>query len=273
MPLRFNLAARSILDGTKIMFLYESADSTSYPHEEIFPDGNIIQATAGYDYPVQNIYLHKNENDMEKNGTRNAAIASDGHAELARIIEFCTEIDKQKFIRRHTYLTDWVRLENDAEHAWHLAVMAILLSDYANEKIDLLKVVSMVLIHDLVEIYAGDTFAYDDEGKLTQKARESAAADKLFSMLPDKMEMKMRGLWDEFEAWESPEAKFAHTMDNFQPMMLQAATDGKSWQEDGRTLAEVLGRNSRTAEGSEILWEYAKSEFISKQIAKGHLKE
>ena len=241
--------------------------------EDIFPAGDTIHALAGYDYPVQNIYLHKIENDMEKNGKGNVAMASDGHAELAKIIEFCTEIDKQKFIRRRTYLTDGIRFENDAEHAWHLAVMAILLSDYANDKIDLLKVVSMVLIHDLVEIYAGDTFAYDEEGKLTQKARESAAADKLFSMLPDKMEMKMRGLWDEFEAWETPEAKFAHTMDNFQPMLLQAATDGKSWQEDGRTLAEVLVRNSRTAEGSEILWEYAKSEFISKQIAKGHLKE
>ena len=103
MPLRFNLAASSILEGTKITFLYESTDRKSSPHEEIFPDGNIIQVTAGYDYPVQNIYLHKNENDMEKNGKGNAAIASDGHAELARIIEFCTEIDKQ--IHTETYIS------------------------------------------------------------------------------------------------------------------------------------------------------------------------
>lgn len=193
--------------------------------------------------------------------------------ELCGIVRFCTEIDKEKFIQRHTYLTGGERFENDAEHAWHLAVMAILLSDYSNEKTDMLHVVSMVLIHDLVEIYAGDTFAYDEEGKLTQKARENAAADRLFSMLPEGPGQKMRGLWDEFEAWETPEARFAHTLDNFQPLMLQAATDGKSWKEDGRKLEEVLKRNSRSAEGSEILWEYAKSEFISPQIAKGHLKK
>lgn len=193
--------------------------------------------------------------------------------ELSGIIRFCTEIDKEKFIKRHTYLTGGERFENDAEHAWHLAVMAILLSDYSNEKTDLLHVVSMVLTHDLVEIYAGDTFAYDEEGKLTQKARENAAADRLFSILPEGPGEKMRGLWDEFEAWETPEARFAHTLDNFQPLMLQAATDGKSWKEDGRKLEEVLRRNSRSAEGSEILWEYAKSEFISPQIVKGHLKK
>lgn len=139
---------------------------------------------------------------------------------MRRIIRFCTEIDKEKFIRRHTYLTDGKRLENDAEHAWHLAVMALMLSDYSNEKIDLLKVVSIVLIHDLVEIYAGDTFAYDEEAKLTQQKREADAADKLFGMLPDGISSRLRSLWDEFEAWETPEAKFAHSLDNFQPMML-----------------------------------------------------
>lgn len=192
---------------------------------------------------------------------------------MRRIIRFCTEIDKEKFIRRHTYLTDGKRLENDAEHAWHLAVMALMLSDYSNEKIDLLKVVSIVLIHDLVEIYVGDTFAYDEEAKLTQQKREADAADKLFGMLPDGISSRLRSLWDEFEAWETPEAKFAHSLDNFQPMMLQAATDGKSWKEDNRTLAEVLKRNARTAEGSEKLWDYAFAEFISPQIAKGHLKK
>lgn len=192
---------------------------------------------------------------------------------LERIVEFCRTIDREKFIQRKTYLTDGKRLENDAEHAWHLAVMALLLGEYSNAEIDLLRVVSMVLIHDLVEIYAGDTFAYDEAGMKTQKARESAAAARLFPILPDDLASRFRGLWDEFESEETAEAKFAHTLDNFQPMMLQAATDGRAWREGGRRLSEVLRRNTRTAEGSEALWNYAKENFIRPQIEKGHLKD
>ena len=187
--------------------------------------------------------------------------------------EFCRTIDREKFIQRKTYLTGGERLENDAEHAWHLAVMALLLGEYSNADIDLLRVVSMVLIHDLVEIYAGDTFAYDEAGMKTQKARESAAADRLFPMLPDDLASRFRGLWDEFESEETAEAKFAHTLDNFQPMMLQAATDGRAWREGGRRLSEVLRRNARTAEGSKTLWNYAEEHFIRPQIEKGHLKD
>ena len=192
---------------------------------------------------------------------------------LEKIVEFCRTIDREKFIQRKTYLTDGERLENDAEHAWHLAVMALLLGEYSNAEIDLLRVVSMVLIHDLVEIYAGDTFAYDEAGMKTQKARESAAADRLFPMLPDDLASRFRGLWDEFESEETAEAKFAHTLDNFQPMMLQAATDGRAWREGGRRLSEVLRRNARTAEGSKTLWNYAEEHFIRPQIEKGHLKD
>ena len=192
---------------------------------------------------------------------------------LERIVEFCRTIDREKFIQRKTYLTDGKRLENDAEHAWHLAVMALLLGEYSNAEIDLLRVVSMVLIHDLVEIYAGDTFAYDEAGMKTQKARESAAAARLFPILPDDLASRFRGLWDEFESEETAEAKFAHTLDNFQPMMLQAATDGRAWREGGRRLSEVLRRNTSTAEGSEVLWNYAKENFIMPQIEKGHLKD
>ena len=192
---------------------------------------------------------------------------------LEKIVEFCRTIDREKFIQRKTYLTDGERLENDAEHAWHLAVMALLLGEYSNAEIDLLRVVSMVLIHDLVEIYAGDTFAYDKAGMKTQKARESAAADRLFPMLPDDLASRFRGLWDEFESEETAEAKFAHTLDNFQPMMLQAATDGRAWKEGGRRLSEVLRRNARTAEGSKTLWNYAEEHFIRPQIEKGHLKD
>lgn len=192
---------------------------------------------------------------------------------LEQIVDFCRLTDKEKFIRRRTYLTDGQRLENDAEHAWHLAVMALLLCEYANEEVDLLKVVSMVLTHDLVEIYAGDTFAYDKEGIKTQKAREEAAADRLFPRLPEDLAEKFRGLWEEFEADETPEAHFAHTLDNFQPLMLQAATDGKAWQEGHRKLSEVLHRNRRTSAGSEILWAYAEKHFIEPQLRNGHLED
>ena len=192
---------------------------------------------------------------------------------LERTVDFCRLLDKEKFIGRRTYLTDGKRLENDAEHSWHLAVMALLLAEYSNVGIDLLRVVSIVLVHDMVEIYAGDTFAYDSEGLKTQKAREEAAAGKLFSQLPEDLSAKMQALWREFEDDITPEAHFAHTLDNFQPMMLQAATDGKAWKEGGRRLSEVLGRNSRTALGSETLWEFAKEHFIRPQLRNGHLKE
>lgn len=196
---------------------------------------------------------------------------SQRESELDRIVEFCRVIDREKFVQRRTYLTDGERLENDAEHAWHMAMMALLLSDYSREKIDVLRVVSILLVHDLVEVYAGDTFAYDVEGLKTQRERELAAADRLFSQLPEEMGLKIRSLWDEFEAWETPEAKFAHSLDNFQPLMLQHASEGRAWREGGRKLSEVLRRNARSAEGSEILWEYARANFIQPEIDRGNL--
>ena len=192
---------------------------------------------------------------------------------LDRIISFCRLIDKEKSVERRTYISDGSRFENDAEHAWHMAVMALLVSEYADEKTDVLKVVSMLLVHDLVEIYAGDTFAYDTEGVKTQKQREKDAADRLYAQLPDDLSVKFRGLWDEFEAGQTPEARFAHTLDNFQPLMLQAATDGRSWKEGGRRLSEVLRRNAVTPDGSRALWEYAKEHFIAPQLENGHLQK
>lgn len=192
---------------------------------------------------------------------------------LSQIVEFCKLIDKEKFVQRRTYLSDGERLENDAEHAWHMAVMALLLADYANESVDVLKVVSLLLVHDLVEIYAGDTFAYDEEGKKTQRERELAAAQKLYARLPEDLALKMRSLWDEFEEWESAEAKFAHTLDNFQPMLLQHASAGRAWREGGRRLSEVLERNARSAEGSTTLWDFARANFIQPEIDAGNLKD
>ena len=191
---------------------------------------------------------------------------------LNQMFQFLLEIDKAKRITRQTPISDSSRKENDAEHSWHLAVMTLLLSEYANEKIDVLRTMSMVLVHDLVEIYAGDTYAYDEAGKQTQRAREMAAADKLYALLPDDMEEKLRALWDEFEEQKTPEAKFAHTVDHVQPTMLNHATDGISWKEHGVTLSQILNRNSNTPEGSEILWEYAKKNFIEPHLESGEIR-
>lgn len=192
---------------------------------------------------------------------------------LEQQIAFCREIDKEKFIGRQTWLTGATRKENDAEHAWHMAVMTVLLSEYANEEIDVLRTMTMLLIHDLVEIYAGDTYAYDEEGKKTQKRRELAAADRLFQMLPEDQGKKFREIWEEFEAENTPESRFARTMDNLQPMMLNAATDGKSWADRGIRLSQILGRNKNTAKGSEVLWEYAKENFLQPNLEKGQIVE
>ena len=192
--------------------------------------------------------------------------------ELTQLFNFFREIDKEKFIGRQTYLSDGKRKENDAEHAWHMAIMAILLNEYANEEIDVLKTGTMLLIHDLVEIDAGDTYAYDEEGKKTKKEREERAAERIYGLLPQDQQEKLRRLWEEFEAWETPEAKFAHAMDNIQPIMLNAATDGRSWEEHGVHLSQILGRNQHTAEGSAVLWDYARQNFVQPSVESGKIK-
>ena len=190
---------------------------------------------------------------------------------LKKQFEFCLEADKEKYIERQTYLSDGVRKENDAEHAWHMAVMTLILGEYANEKIDLLKTISMILIHDIVEIDAGDTYAYDEEKKKSQKSRELAAADRIFAMLPEDQQQKFRQLWEEFEAAETPEAKFARAMDNVQPIMLNNSTDGKSWEERGIRLSQILKRNQITPEGSGKLWDYMQENFIKPNVDNGKI--
>ncbi len=192
---------------------------------------------------------------------------------LDQQFEFIREIDKEKFIGRQTYLTDAKRKENDAEHAWHMAIMAYLLREYSNREIDILKVIMMLLTHDLVEIDAGDTYAYDEEGKKTKKAREEKAAERIYGLLPREQQEELRALWDEFEAGETQEAKFAHTMDNIQPIMLNAASDGKGWREHEVQLNQIFKRNAHTAEGSEQLWEYAFHNFIKPNLENGSIKE
>ena len=189
---------------------------------------------------------------------------------------FILEADKEKMIGRQTYLSGPepnCRKENDAEHAWHLALMTILLSEYANEPIDVLKTVTMVLIHDLVEIDAGDTYAYDEVGKKDQKSREEKAAARIYGMLPKDQAEKLYAIWKEFEERKTPEAKFAKAMDNIQPMMLNHASGGKAWEEHGVFLQQILKRNEPTPEGSQVLWEYAKEHFLKPNVENGKILE
>ena len=192
---------------------------------------------------------------------------------IDRQFDFIREIDKEKFITRQTFLSDAKRRENDAEHAWHMAVMTLLLSEYANEEIDVLRVLSMLLIHDLVEIDAGDTYAYDEEGKQTQRVREVKAADRIYGILPEDQGEKLRELWEEFEEAQTPEAKFAHVMDNVQPAMLNDYTEGKDWIAKGVRLSQILERNAHTAEGSQKLWDYASTNFIEPNVKTGKIKD
>ena len=169
-------------------------------------------------------------------------------------IAFLMEIDKVKNIFRQTYLADGKRKENDAEHSWHLAIAAFLLKEYVAEDVDVMKVMIMVLIHDLVEIDAGDTYAYDAEGAKTKRAREVAAADRIFGMLPEDQGGYFRELWDEFEAYESDDAKFAHLLDNFQPLLLNHESNGKSWTEHHVKKSQIYKRNEKIEETSPEVW-------------------
>ena len=159
-----------------------------------------------------------------------------------------------KNIFRQTYLADAGRKENDAEHSWHIALMAYLLQEYAEKPVDVSKVMLMVLIHDLVEIDAGDTYAYDDAGAETKRAREEAAADRIFGLLPEDQGKYFRELWEEFEAYESPEGKYAHLLDNFQPLLLNDASGGLSWQEHQVKKSQIYKRNEKIEETSETIW-------------------
>ena len=186
-------------------------------------------------------------------------------------LNFIREIDKEKMIKRQSYLTDCETHEDDAQHAWHMAIMTLLLKEYSNENIDVLKTVTMLLIHDLVEVYAGDTYAYDEEGKKTQAEREAKAADKLYGLLPEDQGEYLKNLWYEFEEQKTPEAKFARTMDCFQPLILNDATDGRAWKEHGVKRSQVLKRNERVQLGSEEIWEYEKENLIEKNVRNGNI--
>lgn len=190
---------------------------------------------------------------------------------LEQQIQFILEIDKIKSITRQTYLADGSRKENDAEHSWHLAVMCVLLGEYANSPVDVLRVMKMVLVHDLVEIDAGDTYAYDEAGAATQHAREEEAARRIFGMLPEDQGAELYGLWQEFEAQESGEAKFAAALDRFQPVLLNHSSGGKSWREHQVRREQVMKRNRITEEGARQLFERLE-EIIGEHVERGNIR-
>ena len=191
---------------------------------------------------------------------------------LKKQLEFSLEIDKEKNIFRQTHLSGNGRNENDAEHAWHMAIMAFLLKEYANEEVDISKVMLMCLIHDVVEIDAGDTYAYDEVNLKTQKEREDKAKVRIFSMLPDDQKDILILLFDEFEEGKSPEAKFAKAMDNLQPLILNNSNNGGDWRMHGVNKTQVYGRQGKTAEGSEILFNLTDI-LIKENIRRGNIKE
>lgn len=190
---------------------------------------------------------------------------------LKRQLDFSLEIDKEKNVFRHTHLSGKGRNENDAEHAWHMAIMAYILKEYSNEEIDIAKVMLMCLIHDIVEIDAGDTYAYDDEGLKTQKEREEKAKERLYSILPDDQKEELIAIFDEFEEYETPEAKFAHTMDNLQPLILNNSNGGMDWIIDGADAEHVYERQKKNALGSKKLWEITEK-ILDENVDKGSLK-
>ena len=186
-------------------------------------------------------------------------------------MEFALEIDKEKNNFRQTHLSGHGRRENDAEHAWHMAVMAYLLREYSNEEIDIAKVMLMCLIHDIVEIEAGDTYAYDEENLKTQKEREDRAKEKIYSILPEDQKRELTELFDEFEGNRTAEAKFAHAMVNLQPLLLNNSNNGGDWREHEVTAKQVYGRQEKTKLGSEALFQVAEK-IIKDNINKGNLK-
>lgn len=189
---------------------------------------------------------------------------------LQKQLSFILELDKEKNILRQTHLSNHGRREDDAEHAWHMAVMAYLLQEYSNEPVDIAHVMIMCLLHDVVEIDAGDTYAYDDQGKKTQHEREEKAAERIYGILPEDQKIQLRALFEEFEENKTPEAKFAHAMDNLQPLLLNDSNGGGDWKEHHVSYNTVMQRQGKTKEGSTALFEVIK-EKMDKHADAGNL--
>ena len=217
------------------------------------------EQAQSFEHRGEQAHVPEHTNEQDADGER-----------LLKQLAFALEIDKEKNIFRQTHLSGHGRNENDAEHAWHMAIMAYLLREYANEKVDIGRVMLMCLIHDIVEIDAGDTYAYDEEGLATQKEREDAAKERIFSLLPNDQKQELISLFDEFEACETPESKYAHAMDNLQPLLLNDSNHGDDWHEHRVCSEQIYRRQGRTRLGSEILYQYT-DKIIRKNIREGHI--
>jgi putative hydrolase of HD superfamily len=191
---------------------------------------------------------------------------------LLRQLDFLLELDKAKGVLRRSYVTDGSRRENDAEHMWHLALFVVVLAEHAGEPIDVGKVLKMVLVHDIVEIDAGDVFVYAEAAHATKAELETAAADRLYGLLPPDQGAELRALWEEFEAKASPEARFAAAVDRLQPLLLNLANEGRPWREHGITADRVFALNARIGDGSVVLWEHVRG-LLTAAVADGHLPE
>lgn len=190
---------------------------------------------------------------------------------LLRQVEFIAECDKLKEVFRQTLNTQSRRAENDAEHSWHLCLCVIILAEHANVRsLDVLRVLKMLIVHDLVEIDAGDTFAYNTAAMASQHEREAIAADRIFGLLPADQAAEYRALWDEFEAKQTPEAKFATAVDRFQPVLLNCRAQGRGWARHGVTHDRVVQRNRPIAEGSTVLWAQVET-MLAALVASGDL--
>lgn len=172
---------------------------------------------------------------------------------LARQLAFCLEIDKVKQVLRRNTLTDGSRRENDAEHLWHVAVMAAVLAEHADDAVDVARVMTMLLLHDVVEIDAGDAFLYDAVARAAAVAKERAAADRIFGLLPVDQAVELRSLWDEFEEGATPDARFARALDRLQPMLLNASGGGRAWRDNGVVATQVAANEAVVARGSASL--------------------
>lgn len=192
------------------------------------------------------------------------------NSRLAQQIQFIIEIDKLKQVLRQTLLTDGSRQENSAEHSWHIAIMAIVLAEYASESVDVLRAIKMLLIHDLVEIDAGDTFCYDLKGNEDKAAREALAATRLFGLLPEEQGVELRSLWEEFEAQETPDARFAAALDRIQPLLHNQQTQGGTWRIHGIKREQVLRRMHPVVDGAPALWPLVEK-VIEDSVAAGYL--
>jgi len=208
--------------------------------------------------------------DTERSDTERSDTERSDTNRLETQLDFILEVDKLKQVLRQTVLIADRRPENDAEHSWHLSLMAVLLVEHAASEVDLLKVLRMLLIHDLVEIDAGDTFAYDEVGNRDKAEREQRAATRIFGLLPEDQAQRYRAIWDEFEERHTAEARYAAALDRLQPLLLNFHTEGAAWRKHGISRAQVLARNEHIGEGAPALWQRARR-LIDEAVTLGYL--